>query len=268
MLLKKVIVCDDQDDVAHLINMAFGDAGYLCLRARDGGQAVALAATEAPDLLILDVMMPQVDGLTACRQLKADPLLSRIPILMLTALGDVDDKIKGLEAGADDYLSKPFDLRELMARARALIRGSRRERDRSAVTHLPGPAALEEAVEARLAAGEPFALAHAELAGYDAFAGVHGLREAESLVAAVGGAIARAAQSTVVTHLGGDDFALVVPAERLGEVTRAITAAVATAVAERGGPPVTLIVSAVASSVAGDVDGLARALATERLRPR
>lgn len=266
MLLKKVIVCDDQDDVAHLLNMALGDAGYLCLRARDGGQAIFLAGVESPDLLILDVMMPRVDGITACRTLKADPLLSRIPILMLTALGDVDDKVKGLESGADDYLAKPFDLRELMARARALIRSSRRERDRSSVTHLPGPLTLEEAVESRLASKEPFALAHVELAGYDAYAEAHGFREAEALVAGVGRAMVGAARQAVVTHLGGDDFGLVVAGGKLGEVTRSIREAVADVAQAGGGTPLELVITSVESGAAADAEGLARALAAERRR--
>src|SRR5207245_6949226 len=120
--LNKIVVCDDEDALAHLVSMTLGDAGYLCLRARDGEQALFLASVEQPDLMILDVMMPKVDGLQACRKLKADPLLSRIPILMLTSLASIDDKVKGLESGADDYLAKPFDLRELHARVRALIR--------------------------------------------------------------------------------------------------------------------------------------------------
>src|SRR4051812_36805084 len=100
--------------------MALGDAGYLCLRARDGEQALFLASVENPDLLVLDVMMPKLDGMEACRRLRADPQLGRTPILMLTSLASVSDRLRGLNSGADDYLPKPFDLRELVARVGAL----------------------------------------------------------------------------------------------------------------------------------------------------
>src|SRR5688572_27854758 len=118
MLLKKIVVAEDDDSIAHLIAAALGDAGFLCLRARDGEEALTLTRREAPDLLILDLMMPRLDGIEVTRRLKADVLASRIPILMLTAMGGVDDRVKGLDAGADDYLGKPFDLRELAARVR------------------------------------------------------------------------------------------------------------------------------------------------------
>src|SRR5204863_5133894 len=105
--LKKVVVGEDEDAIAHLIEATLGDAGYLCLRGRDGEAALELVRNEAPDLLILDVLMPKMDGLDTVRRLKADPVLSKVPVLMLTSLSDVDDKVRGLNAGADDYLGKP-----------------------------------------------------------------------------------------------------------------------------------------------------------------
>src|SRR5574338_26266 len=138
MLLKKIVIAEDDDAIAHMVNMALGDAGFLCLRARDGDEALKLVKAHDPDLLVLDVMMPRVDGLEVARRLKADVMWSRIPILMLTALAGVDNEVQGIEAGADAYMSKPFDLREFGARCKALIRAARRERDRNPTTNLPG----------------------------------------------------------------------------------------------------------------------------------
>ena len=109
------LVAEDDDAIAHMIAATLGDAGFLCLRARDGEEALSLARREVPDCLVLDVMMPRLDGMEVAKKLKADVLASRIPILMLTALGGIDERVKGLDAGADDYLAKPFDLRELAA---------------------------------------------------------------------------------------------------------------------------------------------------------
>src|SRR5690349_5764428 len=147
--------------------MCLGDAGFLCLRGRDGEEALALARSQSPDLLVLDVLMPKIDGIETVKRLKADPVHSKVPVLMLTSLASVDDRVRGLDAGADDYLPKPFDLRELRARAAALVRTSRRERDRSPTTDLPGPNALEEAIETRLGSGTPFTLVFVEIAGFD-----------------------------------------------------------------------------------------------------
>src|SRR5439155_6994560 len=129
--LKKVVVGEDEDEIAHLIEVTLGDAGWLCLRGRDGEETLALTRHEAPDLLILDILMPRSDGIEMLRRLRADPVHAKVPVLMLTALSSVDDRVRGLDAGADDYLGKPFDLRELRARAEALVRMSRRERGRS-----------------------------------------------------------------------------------------------------------------------------------------
>jgi DNA-binding response OmpR family regulator len=209
--LKKVVVGEDDDAVAHLVSAMLGDAGYLCLRARDGVQAVAMVRAESPDLLILDVLMPKQDGIQTVQQLKADPLLSRVPVLMLTALSDVDDRVRGLDAGADDYLAKPFEMRELQARVRALVRHNRRERDRSPTTGLPGPNALDEAIAARLERGERFGLVFIELDGFDAHLNDRGWKAVEGLLGSVGSALGAAAEGALLVHLGGDDFAAVAP---------------------------------------------------------
>lgn len=210
MLLKKIVVAEDDDAIAHMVNMSLGDAGYLCLRARDGAEALKLVRVHTPDLLVLDVMMPRVDGHEVARKLKADVLLSKTPILMLTALGDTDSKVKGFDSGADDYLTKPFDLREFAARVKALIRSARRERDRNPTTHLPGSTAIEDHIDGLLSEGSSRAVLHIDAVGFDDFADDVGYSKAEKLVAAMGAMIldrTRAAGgSGFVGHLGGVDF--------------------------------------------------------------
>jgi PleD family two-component response regulator len=221
--LKKVVVGEDEDAIAHLIEATLGDAGWLCLRASDGEAALALVAAEDPDLLILDLLMPKMDGLEAVKRLKADAVWSKVPVLMLTSLGTVDDKVRGLAAGADDYLAKPFDLRELLARAQALVRASRRERDRSPTTDLPGPNALDEALAAQLAVGGGFSLVFLEIDGFDRLRHAHGFAAASDVVrelaAALRATLAAAPSPSSggsvgkLLHLGGDDFAVVVPGD-------------------------------------------------------
>jgi DNA-binding response OmpR family regulator len=208
--LKKVVVGEDEDDVAHLIEATLGDAGWLCLRGRDGQAALELVERESPDLLILDVLMPRLDGMEALKRLKADPVASKVPVLMLTSLSSVDDRVRGLDAGADDYLGKPFDLRELLARSQALVRASRRERDRSPLTDLPGPGALDETIARSLADGHHFALLFLEIEGFDKLAWKAGEGLIKEVAQALG-RVAAAAHDTLLVHLGGDDFALLAP---------------------------------------------------------
>jgi DNA-binding response OmpR family regulator len=210
MLLNKIVVAEDDDAIAHMVNMALGDAGFLCLRARNGEEAINLVKVQSPDLLILDIMMPRCDGMEVVRKLRADVLTSKTPILMLTALGTVENKVEGLEAGADDYVTKPFDLRELSARVKALIRASRRERERNPATGLPGSSAIDNHLAAVLATDESTAVVHAHAVGFDEFVDRVGFSRAESFVKQLGGAVlskARAAADDIfVGHLGGVDF--------------------------------------------------------------
>jgi two-component system response regulator MprA len=118
----KVLVVEDDPDVRAALTRALSFEGYDVAIAEDGGRALEAILRDPPSVIVLDVMMPFVDGLETCRRLRARG--DETPILMLTALGDVSDRVDGLDAGADDYLAKPFALEELLARIRALLRRS------------------------------------------------------------------------------------------------------------------------------------------------
>lgn len=116
---QKILVIEDEEGIIHLLNLYLRDAGYSVVAARDGADGLAMHAREHPDLVILDIMLPALDGFEVCRRIRS---WSRTPVLMLTARGDEDDRIQGLELGADDYLVKPFSPRELVSRVRAILR--------------------------------------------------------------------------------------------------------------------------------------------------
>ncbi len=122
MEASKVLVVEDDPDVRAALTRALSFEGYDVAVAEDGGRGLEAVRLDPPDVIVLDVMMPFVDGLETCRRLRARG--DDTPILMLTALGDVSDRVDGLDAGADDYLAKPFALEELLARIRALLRRS------------------------------------------------------------------------------------------------------------------------------------------------
>ena len=121
----RILLADDDRAIREALTRALSLEGYDVVQVNDGAQALAAVENDQPDAAILDVMMPNVDGLTVCRVLRAER--NRLPVLMLTARTETPDRVAGLDAGADDYLPKPFDLDELLARLRALLRRARPE---------------------------------------------------------------------------------------------------------------------------------------------
>ena len=119
--MARILVVDDEEDVAQTIEHALR-RDYQVWVVHSAVEALKTARRINPHLIILDILMPGMDGFEACREFRRDPMLKSVPILFLTALGRVEDKIEGFEAGADDYLTKPFDLRELMLRVKAILR--------------------------------------------------------------------------------------------------------------------------------------------------
>ena len=122
----RILVVEDDPDIAELVARYLSKAGFLTDRAASGRDALEAIRLKSPDLLVLDLMLPHVDGLEICRQVRAYEKTANIPIIMLTARADESERIVGLELGADDYLAKPFSPNELVARVRALLRRANR----------------------------------------------------------------------------------------------------------------------------------------------
>lgn len=122
MTAKRVLIVDDEAPIREMLSLALEMAGYQCIEAENAQQAHAAVVDNRPDLILLDWMMPGTSGIELARRLKRDELTAAIPIIMLTAKGDEDNKVLGLEAGADDYITKPFSPRELVARLKAVLR--------------------------------------------------------------------------------------------------------------------------------------------------
>ena len=120
--MKKILVVDDEAYIVELVKFNLEKEGYQVIVASDGRNALKMVQTEQPDLVLLDIMLPNIDGLEVCRILKQSPDTNSIPIIMLTAKGDEFDTVLGLEMGADDYIKKPFSPREMIARVKARLR--------------------------------------------------------------------------------------------------------------------------------------------------
>ena len=121
MSVNKVLIVDDDENIVELIRIYFEKEGFTTVTANDGRKALELFKSESPAIVILDIMMPEMDGWQVCREIRK---ISNIPIIMLTATGETFDKVLGLELGADDYMTKPFETKELVARVKAVLRRS------------------------------------------------------------------------------------------------------------------------------------------------
>jgi PleD family two-component response regulator len=216
-----LLCVDDHEDMRLMVREVLVSAGHEVQLASDGRTALAAIQTREPDLLVLDLVMPEMSGIEVCRALKRNPFTARIPVLLLTARGDVDHKVAGFEAGADDYLAKPFDPRELRARVVALLRLVRREGDRNPTSGLPGGKAIEEEIARRAGLGERFAICYIDLDNFKPFADSFGFSVADMVIREMGAAIRSTvetlgSQRDFVGHIGGDDF-IAVTTEQQGE---------------------------------------------------
>jgi DNA-binding response OmpR family regulator len=156
-----ILLVDDEDSVQRLLTYPLERDGFRVVQARDGEQALRMFGDQRIDLVVLDLMLPKVDGLEVCKRLRAD---SNVPIIMLTARGEELDKVLGLELGADDYITKPFSIREFRSRVRALLRraGLPRERQREVETLESGELRIDPARRTVELAGEPVQLTYVE----------------------------------------------------------------------------------------------------------
>jgi PleD family two-component response regulator len=211
--MSEILFADDDDALRSMVVDVLTNAGFTVRAARSGTEALDEVRRAAPDLAILDYRMGTPDGFEVCRRIKSDPAIAWLPVLILTAERGIEDRLGGFESGADDYLHKPFDPRELVARANALLRQAARGRDRNPTTGLPGGEALYAEVERRRAAGAPFSITYFDLDHFKPFADRFGFAVADAAIREVGTAVAgsAAAADTFVGHVGGDDFVLIGP---------------------------------------------------------
>lgn len=200
----------------------FRSSGHEVSVVCDGLEALAAIKEREPDMVVLDNSMPNMTGLEVCRRLKENPFTARIPVLMLTAQAGVENKVEGFTAGADEYLPKPFDPRELRVRVEALLRLVKREGDRNPTSGLPGGRAIDAEVVRRIELNESFAVCYLDLDNFKPFADTFGFAIADEVIRGLGAAIRDAstlvngpANHDFVGHIGGDDFIAVIDRDRV-----------------------------------------------------
>ncbi len=222
--MNRILVVDDDPDIARFIALNLELEGFEVRIAHDGLEALSAVELWLPDLVLLDVMMPRLDGVDTCRKLRSDPLTANLPVIMLTAKSLSADKVLGLTAGADDYIVKPFDTLELVARVRSTMRRNAEMRAVSPLTGLPGNHRINEEIAARMATGQHFAVCHADLDNFKAFNDRYGWLRGDDVISLLATAMKTASSEVgnpvpFLGHVGGDDFVLVCHPDQVEGVT-------------------------------------------------
>ncbi|MDX1448326.1 MAG: response regulator [Acidimicrobiia bacterium] len=215
---ERVLVVDDDDDIVRVVRINLELEGFEVETAGDGQEALDRAVANPPDIVLLDIMMPRMDGLTALRKMRSQPSLASTSIVLLTARGLTEDRVNGLELGADDYVTKPFDVVELVARVKAVLRRTKTARDTSPLTGLPGNFSIGAEIEQRIAAGEPFALIYCDLDNFKAFNDHYGFMRGDQVIQFSADVLRQALadvsdEEGFVGHIGGDDFVAITRAD-------------------------------------------------------
>ena len=221
-----ILVVDDDPDIARFVEVNLRSAGYEVTVASDGEQALEKAGLLRPDLVLLDVMMPRIDGFEVAHRLRRNPQTANTSIIMLTAKALATDKVLGLTAGADDYIIKPFDPIELLARVKGTLRRAKEMRNLSPLTGLPGNIRIQEEIERMVREDLPFAVVYADLDNFKAYNDQKGFVRGDRLIQAT----ARVLQDAVVEfsaggfvgHVGGDDFVAVLRPDVAEDVAKRI----------------------------------------------
>ena len=215
-----ILIADDDADLRAVIRDALRAAGHDVEEAPNGTAALDFVRTHKPDLAILDYRMGRPDGFEVCRTIKDSPRTGHIPVLILTAEGALESRLDGFDAGADDYLAKPFDPRELIARTSALLRLARRGLDRNPTSGLPGGRAIERELARRADRAESVAVCYFDLEHFKPFGDRFGFTRADRTIRAAGEVLQEAVSDTdgFVGHVGGDDFLVFVAADEARSV--------------------------------------------------
>ncbi|MGW0435043.1 GGDEF domain-containing response regulator [Micromonospora sp. NPDC003197] len=219
-----ILVVDDDEDIARFVEFNLELHGFDVVRASDGQEALELVEQRRPDLAIVDLMMPRIDGLELTRRLRANPLTTALPVIMLTAKGMTVDKVHGLTAGADDYVIKPFDTAELIARVSSTLRRNKEFREVSPLTGLPGNSRVRREITDRVRSGVDYAVGYVDIDRFKSVNDRYGFSRGDEFIAALARSLHRAVVAVglppaFLGHIGGDDFVIVCAPDQVRPIT-------------------------------------------------
>jgi len=226
-MAERILIVDDDPDIRDVLRLTLSEENYEILEAKDGEEALKLVKTKAPDLVLLDYKIPKIDGRRVCHQIKQDLLLRHLPIIMVTGKGDLNDKVGGIDAGADDYIVKPFEPKELLARIRMILRRTQRDLEANPLTRLPGNVSILKEVSRRLEEKNQFAVCYLDLDKFKSYNDKYGFEHGDEVIRETARILLRTAQelgtaSDFVGHIGGDDFVVITTPDLVDRICQKI----------------------------------------------
>ncbi len=223
---ERILTIDDDPDILDVLKLTLEEY-YDVIQAQNGKEGLNLVRTKNPNLIICDYMMPVMTGKDFCKTLKKDILLQHIPVIMLTGRGEVKDMIGGIEAGADDYIVKPFEPEALLARIRMILRRTVRSLDANPLTHLPGNTSIMEAMQQCIDSKRIFAVGYADIDKFKIYNDQYGFERGDEVIRELARLLIRAIKEkggadAFIGHIGGDDFVFITEDSLIDEVCQMI----------------------------------------------
>ncbi|MFT5232496.1 MAG: PleD family two-component response regulator [Candidatus Krumholzibacteriia bacterium] len=207
----RILIADDEPHIRRILQFLLENEGFEVETAEDGEEAWKAVASFQPDLVLLDVMMPRMDGFSVLEIIRAGFETARLPVILLTAKGEDSDKVDGLKGGANDYIVKPFNHDELLLRVSNLLEATRREREANPLTGLPGNRAIEREIQSRIGSGRDYSFMYIDIDRFKSFNDFYGYSRGDRAISYVAGVLVGCTQKygsgwEFVGHVGGDDF--------------------------------------------------------------
>ena len=222
----KILIVDDNPDILDLLEATLRDE-FTLIKAANGNEALEKLRNENPGLVVLDYVLPDLKGPKICKIIRKDPRSLNIPVLMLTGKGEVEDKVGGLESGADDYMLKPFVPEELVARIRMLLRRSAANLDANPLTRLPGNVTINKELMDKIQAKEKFAMLYVDIDNFKALNDYYGFEKGDNVIKETARILIDSIQKKgtakdFVGHIGGDDFVIITTPEKAENIAKKI----------------------------------------------
>ncbi len=223
----KILIADDDPDIRDVLKLTLAEENYEVIEAGDGEEALKIINAKPLNLVLLDYKMPKLDGRQVCRLVKRDLLLRHLPVIMVTGKGEVSDRIDGIDAGADDYIVKPFEPKELLARIRMILRRTERDLEANPLTRLPGNVSILNELSRRLESKALFSVCYLDLDKFKAYNDTYGFEHGDDVIRETARILIRTTQEVgsaddFIGHIGGDDFVIVTTPDRTDDLCKKV----------------------------------------------
>ena len=225
----RILLVDDDPDILDVLEIALSEENYEILKAGDGEEALRIIKSKPLNLVLVDYAMPKMNGRQVCIEVKKDVLLRYLPIIMVTGKGDIEDKVGGIEAGADDYIVKPFEPKELLARIKMVLRRSEMDLEANPLTRLPGNVSIINEFSRKIESKSLFAVCYVDLDKFKAYNDKYGFEHGDEVIRETARILIQATQQLgnpddFIGHIGGDDFVVITDPQAADKICEKIIA--------------------------------------------